>query len=427
MRWYWWILVSSFFVPAVEALMVAAGEWWFHARFRRNPDRFSRLIIQITTTGREEARVNEIIWEIHAHDLSMPYVVWVVNEPGLSDVYPGADRVITVDPEFSSRAEYKARALEYSRLIRQTEGLDRDDVKILFLDDDTSPTVEYLETAFVADYDLCQGVTAPRIKYGAGPFRHFLLSHMDDTRFLACMLYCSFFQGVLGKPLYVHGEGLCVTGKAEGIATWDYPMFASEDLVFGHNAAFKGLTEDLVFGATASKRGLTWGFFHEYIQLTSPWTWQAYLVQRRRWLWGNIHAITKRDVLPFWSAVLVSGKYVQSFITYGFSLASVILILGGVIHPPGFIYTWFYAALFSWLAAFAVSGWVNSARPAAEITSKVRYYGHRSWQSIAAVLLCPVTASWTSVALVITYFMGNPRSFEVIAKTEESSRAEVAA
>lgn len=427
MAWYWWLLLAAFLRPGVEALMVAVGEWWFHSCFRRNPDRFSRLIIQITTTGREQDRVNEIIWEIHSYDLRMPYEVWVVNEPGMGDTYPGADRVITVPREFTALAQYKARALEHSRLIRQQEGLARDDVKLLFLDDDTSPTQAYIETAFEGDYDLCQGVTAPRIKYGAGPFRHFLLSHMDDMRFLACFIYCSFFQGVVGKPLYVHGEGLCVTGKAESIATWNYPIFASEDLVFGHNAAFSAMTEDLVFGAQAAQRGLKWGFFHEYIQLTSPWTWGAYLKQRRRWLWGNIHAIIHPGVLPRWSAFMIALKYALGYITYGFSLAAVVLLAVGAIHPPGWIYPWFYASLAMWLGAFFVCGWINSARDEAEIVSKPRYYLNRAWQGIVAVLLCPVTATWTCLALVIVYFMGNPRSFEVIAKTEETSRKAVPA
>jgi hypothetical protein len=404
-------VLASFLTPAIEALMLAAGEWWFHARFRRNPSRFSRLIVQITTTGREEVRVNEIIWEIHSYNLSMPYEVWVVNEPDQGDTYPGADRVLTVDRDFTAKAQYKARALEYSRLVRAREGLDRDDVKILFVDDDTSPTVEYIECAFAGDYDLCQGVTAPRIKYGAGPFHHFLLSHMDDMRFLACLVYCSFFQGVVGKPLYVHGEGLCITGRAERITTWDYPIFASEDLVFGHNAAFR--------------RGLTWGFFHEYIQLTSPWTWGAYLKQRRRWMWGNIHAVQRRDVLPLWSAVLVLAKYVVGFLSYAFSIVAVGAFVADALHPPGYVYAWCYAGLAAWLGSFALSGWVNSWRPAIEIRSRTRYYANRVWQALAAVLLCPITATWTFVALFIVFFMGNPRSFEVIAKTAETARQKV--
>jgi hypothetical protein len=37
-------------------------------------------------------------------------------------------------------------------------------------------------------------------------------------------------------------------------------------------------------------------------------------------------------------------------------------------------------------------------------------------------VLGPFTATWTIVALVATIYMGNPKSFEVIAKTQETSR-----
>ncbi len=235
MKWYWWILLVFFLRPAIEVLVVAFGEWWFHSRFRENPARFSRLIIQITTVGREQDRVNEILWEIHSKELSMPYETWVVNEPDVGDLYPSANRVITVPRDFQVQARYKARALEYSRQIRSREGLDRPDVKILFLDDDTSPTLAYIETAFASDYDLSQGVIATRTRYGSLPFQHFFLSHMDDMRLLGCFTYCALFQGVLGRPLYVHGEGLAVTGSAERSITWDYDIDASEDLIFGHN------------------------------------------------------------------------------------------------------------------------------------------------------------------------------------------------
>ena len=184
MRWYWWILLVFFRRPAVEVLVVALGEWWFHSRFRENPSRFSRLIIQITTVGREQDRVNEIVWEIHSKELSMPYDIWVVNEPNMDDTYPGADRIITVPADFEVQAKYKARALEYSRCVRRTEKLDRSDVKILFLDDDTSHTLAYIETAFAAYYDTSQGAIATRIQNGRLPIRHSFLSHMDDRRIL---------------------------------------------------------------------------------------------------------------------------------------------------------------------------------------------------------------------------------------------------
>ncbi|CAI7974284.1 beta-1,4-mannosyltransferase [Frankia sp. Hr75.2] len=400
-----WLLLVAFLRPMIEIFILAAGEWWFHTTFRQNRDLFSRYIIQITTVGREQDRVNEIIREIRSFPMTMNYEIWVTNEPGNGDIYPEADRVITVPTDFTCVAQYKARALEFSRIVRQHLGYDTADTKITFLDDDTSPTWEYLETAYAADYDICQGVTAPRIDYGSGPFAHFILSHIDDLRFHNCMTYCSSFQGILGRPLFVHGEGLTITGHTERTVTWDWRIFASEDLTFGCNAA---------------AAGLRWGFFHEYIQLTSPWTWQAYFKQRRRWMWGNIHAIVNRDVLPLGAAIRIAVRYFLSLFTFLASGSAVVLILTDTIEVAGWAHSLFWCSLAVWLVNFGLSGWVNAGLRQPGVSS-ARFWTNRVLQSLAAVVLAPVTATFTIVALVATLYMGNPRSFEVIAKTAATS------
>ena len=413
MSWGWakWLLLAAFLRPLVEMYVLLVGHWWVRARFRRDRSKFKRLIIQITTVGTEDKRVNEIIAEIRSYPLSMPHEIWVVNEPGFSDRYWDADRVFTVPEEFTARAQYKARALEYSRQIRQALGYNTRATKIVFLDDDTSPTPEYLETAFEADYDICQGTTAPRIRYGARPLSHFLLSHVDDLRFHNCMTYCSVSQGILNAPLFVHGEGLTVTGAAEEVTTWDYPVFASEDLTFGCNAAAKGLR---------------WGYFHEYIELTSPWTWGAYFKQRRRWMWGNIHAIFHRSVLPFGAGLRVGLRYLLSLYTFFGSAAAVVFVLTGRIQLEAWWFALFWCSLVIWLGNYAAGGWVNAGRREPG-QSTLGFWANRLWQTLAATVLAPVTATWTMVALVSTIAMGNPRSFEVIAKTQESARAELRA
>jgi Glycosyl transferase family group 2 len=404
------LLLIFFLRPAVEVLIMAVGEWWVHARFRQDPGRFSRLIIQITTVGREPDRVNEILWEIHSKQLSMPYETWVVTEPGDQDSYSGADRLIVVPPQFQVQSQYKARALEYSRRIRHAEGLDRDDVKILYLDDDTSPTLAYIETAFAADYDLSQGAVANRNRYGSLPLQHFFLSHMDDLRLLGCFTYCALSQGVLGRPLYVHGEGLTVTGSAEASITWDYPMYASEDLVFGHNGA------DL---------GHTWGYFHEYIENTSPWTWQAFVKQRRRWLWGNLHGIGNRDVLPLGSAIALMANYVLGSLTYVASVAAVVLLFTGVItNVPYAVYVVYWSSFACWIGSYAMSGWINSGRDPNEVAGVPAYYAMRCWQALAAALLAPITATWAFAVGIGCFYQGDPKNFEVIAKTEQTSHRE---
>jgi hypothetical protein len=404
-----WVLLLAYFRPLLEMGLLLFGEWWFQARFRENRSKFKRYIIQITSVGREVDRVNEIISEIRSYPMTMPYLIWVVIEPGNSVDYPWADRVVVVPKDFVAKSQYKCRALEYTRTLRQALGWTGHDTKITFLDDDTSPTWRFLETAFAGDYDICQGLTAPRVSYGSGPLSHFLLSHIDDLRFHNCMTYCSSFQGIFNAPLFVHGEGLTITGQAEQQVGWNFRIFASEDLTFGCNAAHQGLR---------------WGWFHEYIELTSPWTWGAYFKQRRRWMWGNIHAIVNRDVLPLGPAIRVGIRYLLSLFTFIGSGIALILSLQGKIHIQHVWFSLFYCSLAIWLLNFAMSGWVNAGRRE-ESQVPLRFWVNRVVQTACAVVLCPFSASFTVIALVTTLYMGNPRSFEVIGKTQKTADLEV--
>jgi hypothetical protein len=405
LNWWPWLLLPAYFRPLFEMGLLLLGQWWFQTRFVENRAKFSRYIIQITSVGREVERVNEIVDEIRSYPMSMPYQIWVVIETGFSTDYPNADRVVVVPKDFVATSQYKCRALEYSRILRRRMGFTGYDTKITFLDDDTSPTWEFLETAFAADYDICQGLTAPRVRYGAGPFSHFLLSHIDDLRFHNCVTYCSSFQGIFNAPLFVHGEGLTITARTENQVGWNFRIFASEDLTFGCNAAF---------------RGLRWGWFHEYIELTSPWTWSAYFKQRRRWMWGNIHAVVNRDVLPLRPAIRVGVRYLLSLYTFVGSGTALVLSLMGRIHLSQQWFALFWCSLAVWLANFAMSGWVNAGRREVG-QSAFDFWSRRIIQTVWAVVLCPFTASFTVVALITTLYMGNPRAFEVIGKTEKTA------
>ncbi len=403
------VFLGAWLVPLIELVMLAVGQIWYRTRFEWAAWKFSTLVIQITTTGREEERVNQIISEIRSFRLSMPYRIWVVNEPGLRDRYPRADRVLTVPASFTARSKYKARALEYARRERRRLGLNGPDTKILFVDDDTSVTAAYIERAFGADYDICQGVTTPRVYYGTLPLQHFWLSHFDDLRTRGCLIYCAFFQGFVGKPLHVHGEGLCITGALEDKVTWNYPVFASEDLTFGQNAAHMGAK---------------WGFFHEYVLLTSPWRWADFKKQRKRWLWGNIHAITHRDVLPLWQAVIIAGKYMFGFSLTIISFIAAVMRLVHLYVPPPHMTVVFWLSLCTWLAVFGASGWINSAETlparARGVRARKRVL-YRAWQTGVAVALCPLTSLMSVVVFTIALAEGNPKRFEVIPKTAQAA------
>lgn len=385
------LFLIAWFAPAAVALMIALGALIAHrtrTRTRRTRLQATIMIVQITTIGNEET-VNEIVRAIRSYRLDFIKRIWVVTEPWAKARYEGVDERIVVPEGFQCRARYKARALEYSRRLRAARGLDREDVKIVFLDDDSLPTKRYLQKAFESDADVCEGITAPRRGYGR------LLSHMDDLRTMNCLFACSVFQG-LGHPIHVHGEGLCVRGSSEAIVTWDFPVFASEDLVFGHSALL---------------RGMSWGFIWEYIQITSPFTWHDFLVQRQRWLWGNIHAI--RHVLPLRTTWPVILKYAQGTFTFVVSSLGIAFALTGRLHAVARLAPWLYGSLALWLVTFAFCGAINAG-------------ASRGWRRARNLLFAPLLAWVTSAVaigvLVVALFKGDPGRFEVIEKTDPKRR-----
>jgi Glycosyl transferase family group 2 len=305
--------------------------------------------------------------------------------------------VITVPASFTSRAHKKARALCYSAQLRQALGLDTADVKILYNDDDVQPTKGYIEKAFAADYDICEGITAPRAFYGGPPFGHFLASHIDDMRTRSCLIYCSVFQGLFRKPLHVHGEGLTVTGECERIVGWDHPVVASEDLVFGHNAAHLGMR---------------WGWFCDYVELTSPWSFREFLIQRKRWYWGNVHAITHRDVLPLPRAIPVAANEVFGCLTVLVSVAGLALRFSGHLPPASHVYDVSKIAIASWIAIFAVCGWIDAS-------SRIHQHDDdsRILSAVIAVVMAPVSSLMTVFVIMVSLYQGDPGTFEVIRKT----------
>ncbi len=395
-----WLVYAAWMMPLAELLLLTVGQ----ARFRFDfyeapPGTFTELIIQITTAGREHARVTEIVKQIRGYGLSMDYQVWVVIEPGHRDDYPLADRVLVVPKRFSARSGKKARALEYSRRVREYLGLDRPDVKIVFNDDDVTLTRGYIERAFVANYDICEGVVTPRTHYAVRPFGHFLTSHADDIRTHACLVYCSVFQGIFRRPVHVHGEGLVVTGEAERIVTWDWPVIASEDLVFGQRAV---------------AAGLRWGWFREYAEVTSPWTLRDYLIQRQRWLWGDIHAVRHRTVMPASAAARVLVKYAAGVLALICSAAGLWLRLTDAIPSTAGILDYSKLSLLAWVAVFFTCGWIGASS-----SVEGRTHDSRMLAGVMAVLMAPASLALTFASIAIPLIQGDPKTFRTIRKTRE--------
>jgi Glycosyl transferase family group 2 len=385
------LILIAWFTPMLCAVMILVGVLRARYAARRSPIVGPRLlIIQITTVG-NEGTVNEIIRRIRGFQLTIPFSIWIVTEPGVEASYQGHDELIVVPEDFHCRASYKARALEYSRRLRVERRLNDFFVKVLFVDDDGVPTKSYIEKVFRSEFDVCEGIPAPRNGYGR------FLSHMDDLRTINCIYMCSVFQGI-GHPIHVHGEGLCVRGTAESSVTWDYQMFASEDLVFGHMAVLKGRT---------------WGFVWDYMEITSPFTWRDFLTQRRRWLWGNIHAV--RHVLPLRSSILLVTLYSYGLLTFVLSTIGIVFALTGALSVPSSIMPWLLVSTVLWFSLFALSGWINSGGGASRGIRRVR-------DVIVAALLAFVTSAVAIGVQVVALLKGNPHRFEVIQKTDPKAK-----
>jgi len=370
------LVVAAWLVPLAFAALILFG--FVRSRSFRSAHT-AGMIIQITTIGNAET-VNGIISDIRAYKLSIPHLIWVVTEPSSPVGYPLADRVIVVPAEFRCRSSFKARALEYCRRIRAEMQVNVPELKILFVDDDSLPSRDYIIKVFHADFDICEGIVMPRNGYGR------FLSHLDDMRTLNCIVLCSVFQG-LGYPLWVHGEGLCVRSSAEDVVTWDYPMFASEDLVFGH---------------MAREKGLRWGFVWAPVYITSPWTASDLIKQRRRWMWGNVHALL--HILPVGSKLLLGAEYLLiGFGSFFAAWVGAALDLLGLIQIPLVVRPLLVFSLVVWLCIFGLSGWMNS--------------GGRARQSATALGLAWITSLCNVAVLLYALLLGNPRRFEVIDKT----------
>jgi len=95
------------------------------------------------------------------------------------------------------------------------------------------------------------------------------------------------------------------------------------------------------------------------------------------------------------------------------SLAGLALRFTGYLPPGSVIYDVSKLAVLSWLVMFFYCGWVAAEH---------RKSGDsRLLHATAAALLSPISSILAFVTLVIAVGQGNPRTFEVIAKTRESS------
>lgn len=367
----WLVPLSYLLAGIIGYIIIGRGKYLV-----TNP---AKLIIQITTLA-SPSLINRTIRRIRGYNLPMPYQVWVVVEPwmngGKVDGYE-ADKIIVVPDTFTANAKYKARALEYARLVRKSLGIVGNDVKILLLDDDSIASERYICKAFYADYDICEGITVPRNNYGT------FLSHMDNVRTCQCLCINSLFQGS-GYPLWVHGEGLCFYASVEHAITWEAV----------------GVAEDWMFGQRGVDMGYKWGFLWEFVYITSPWSIKDHIKQRRRWFWACIDALQQSSVSSRAKCMLLFGIFVIFF--------------GPIFCVSGLVYTaiagpyWIpsmyplYANTTFLMGLFAFVGWLGGGKLKHVVVATVL-----SW---VAVIMVPISG------ILIPLVQGPPKTWLYIRK-----------
>jgi hypothetical protein len=375
------ILFAFWLIPVL--LLCATVYGYIRTRLCFNQNRVTKkIIIQITTVENFNL-VNKIIETVRDYRLDFPHEIWVVTESQFLHMYQGADRLFRVPIHFRSVGNYKVRALDYSTQIRNQLEMTTDEYKVLFLDDDTIPSRKYIEKCFIGDYDIMEGIIEPRLNYGNR------YSYVDNIRTLSCISLCSIFQSH-GYPLWVHGEGMCIKASAERDVGWRFDIIGSEDLIFGHICGTKKLK---------------WGFIWETIYITSPWTFKDFIKQRKRWLWGNIDAISR--ILTWKSGVRIIFFYLIGAAAILISSIGFIMDQLGMLEFTIFERSLSYISLVVWIGLYAYIGF------------KI---GGGKWRHvILSVILAWYVSVMNTIPIWIGVFLGRPKKFEVIAKEPSDS------
>ena len=145
-------------------------------------------------------------------------------------------------------------------------------------------------------------------------------------------------------PIHVHGEGLCVRGTAESFVTWDYEMFASEDLVFGHMAVVQ--RDDL--GVRVGLRG---DHVSVHVEGLPEATTTVALGEHPR----RPARPATDDRASCWSVCTPTGSSRSSCPPIG-----IVMALTGALHFPPEIMPLLVVSMAFWFAMFALSGAINS-------------------------------------------------------------------
>lgn len=347
-----------------------------------------KIIFQIPTIGNIQM-VNKTFQTVKGYGLPVDVETWVIIEEW--DTHKEeyvADKVVVVPASFECDDLYKSRALEYARRLRQkmvADGTLSLNYMLFQGDDDALPSKDFMEEGLTVDADIMIGTIAPTMK-------GVLTTLIDYERCVACGMFCNFFTNI-EEPIWAHGEGTCMISKVDQSISYDLSDYSPDPKIKLISS------EDLFYFQKASLRGFSTFNSEKKIYIIPPLTFNDAVVQRRRWMWGQLR-ILRYKLLPLKNRLRIGVFGYSGLWLYALSTLGVPLKYLGLINIPDVVLPFTYATLILW---FAIRGYT---------IGKIMGWKH----AVGGILASYVTVTLNFALQVIGFIKGDPKKFEVIRK-----------
>ncbi|MCQ4342721.1 MAG: glycosyltransferase family 2 protein [Sulfolobaceae archaeon] len=274
---------------------------------RRSQSKDYKVIFQITSRGFNVDAVRRSVESVKywARKYLKDYEIWLVTEPDALVDYIDGVKVIKVPSDFRTKnnTKFKARALEYARLLRKPYA--RDDVWVYFMDEESVVGEDTI--LGIIDFiennrgEIGQGLIVYSNLYGKN-----LLASLADSIRSSGDVSLYYFQILTGFVSWMHGSHVLVRSDIEASIGWDF-----------------GITwgEDSLFGLEAQRRGYRIRWLKGRLYEQSPFTIRDFLKQRRRWVFHSL------DVLRRKTSVKVKTSYFYSLLVWASGLMNLLIAI----------------------------------------------------------------------------------------------------
>jgi cellulose synthase/poly-beta-1,6-N-acetylglucosamine synthase-like glycosyltransferase len=300
-----WLIPLLSGVSAFIGFLAIKGEDF--ALQRRSQSKDYKVIFQITSRGFNVDAVRRSVESLKywARKYLKDYEIWLVTEPdALIDDIDGV-KVIKVPSDFrtNNNTKFKARALEYARLLRKPYA--RDDVWVYFMDEESVVgedtilgIIDFIENS---RGEIGQGLIVYSNLYGKN-----LLASLADSIRSSGDVSLYYFQIMTGFVSWMHGSHVLIRSDIEASIGWDF-----------------GTTwgEDSLFGLEAQRRGYRIRWLKGRLYEQSPFTIRDFLKQRRRWVFHSL------DVLRRKTSVKVKTSYFYSLLVWASGLLNLLIAI----------------------------------------------------------------------------------------------------